>query len=88
MSDALTLDAISKTYNKGKANALTVLSGHVKQQAAEIERLRAELGNRAGPDHPEQEDAKQDAVDDERNETHPLDQRHQKGNRGKRRKKR
>ena len=27
MSDALTLDAISKTYNKGKANALTVLSG-------------------------------------------------------------
>ena len=27
MSDALTLDAISKTYNKSKANALTVLSG-------------------------------------------------------------
>ncbi len=27
MSDALTLDAISKTYNKGKANALTVLDG-------------------------------------------------------------
>jgi len=27
MSDALTLDAISKTYNKGKPNALTVLDG-------------------------------------------------------------
>ena len=27
MSDALTLDAISKTYNKGKTNALTVLDG-------------------------------------------------------------
>ena len=67
--------------------ALTVLSGHVKQQAAEIERLRAELGNRAGPDHPEQEDAKQDAIDDERHKAHAFDESHKKRNRRERRKK-
>ena len=72
---------------ESQERALTVLSGHVKQQAAEIERLRAELGNRAGPDHPEQEDAKQDAIDDERHKAHAFDESHKKRNRRERRKK-
>ncbi|RZV98494.1 MAG: ATP-binding cassette domain-containing protein, partial [Rhodobacteraceae bacterium] len=45
MSDALTLDAISKTYNPGRANALMVLDGaSLALKAGEIVALVAPSG--------------------------------------------
>lgn len=77
---------------ESQERSINLLSDHVKRQAAEIEALRAHLtsqsSERTGPDHPEQEDAQQNAVDNERHKAHPLDQGHEKRNRRQRRKKR